>query len=290
MWIVFIFALMEKKGKNVIKRLFLWFRKKSGNDLENSLGYEFKDPQYLAHALVHRSWLSGKEMPYWENNERLEFLGDSVLNMLVTEHLYKTYPHLSEGELSKMKSIVVSGQALTKIARSWNLGSYLRVGKGEAKNGSCDKDSLLEDAFEAILGAIYLDSDIQHCRKFLARHVFPNIQQVVSEADFVNYKSALLEYMQARALPQPDYELVSESGPEHCKNFEMIVLFDGKEYGRGHGASKKKAEQEAAKLALEKLKQEEASQTNAKLIVEKPKAVTKKSLAKAEKARAKESK
>lgn len=277
------FAYMEKKGKNVIRRIFLWFRKKSGNDLENSLGYEFKKPELLAHALVHRSWLSGKEMPYWENNERLEFLGDSILNMLVTEYLYKTYPHLPEGDLAKMKSVVVSGQALTKIARSWNLGEYLRVGKGEARNGGRNRDSLLEDAFEAILGAIYLDSDIKQCRKFLERHIFPNIQEVVSEEDFINYKSALLEYMQARALPPPDYEIVSESGPEHCKEFEMTVMFQGEEYGRGKGPSKKKAEQDAARKALERLKAEESAKTNPALVIEKPEKITKKMIAKKEK-------
>ncbi len=274
---------MEKKGRNVIRRIFLWFRKKSGNDLENSLGYEFKKPELLAHALVHRSWLSGKEMPYWENNERLEFLGDSILNMLVTEYLYKTYPHLSEGDLSKMKSVVVSGQALTKIARSWNLGEYLRVGKGEARNGGRNRDGLLEDAFEAILGAIYLDSNLKQCRKFLERHIFPNIQEVVSEKDFINYKSALLEYMQARALPPPDYELVSESGPEHCKKFEMTVVFQGEEYGRGTGPSKKKAEQEAAQKTLERLKAEEAARTNAALVIEKPAKITKRTIARKEK-------
>jgi ribonuclease-3 len=208
--------------------------------------------------------------------------------MLVTEYLYKTYPHLPEGDLSKMKSVIVSGQALTKIARGWNLGTYLRVGKGEAKNGGRDRDSLLEDAFEAILGAIYLDSDIKHCRQFLERHIFPNVQQVVSETDFINYKSALLEYMQARALPPPDYEVVSESGPEHCKVFEMTVMFQNKEYGRGTGASKKKAEQEAAKVALEKFKEEEAAQTNEALLNVKPPKVTKKSIARAEKERQKE--
>ena len=275
---------MEKKEKNVIRRLFLWFRKKSGNDLENSLGYEFKNPEYLAHALVHRSWLSGKEIPYWENNERLEFLGDSVLNMLVTEYLYKTYPHLPEGDLSKMKSVIVSGQALTKIARSWNLGAYLRVGKGEAKTGGRQRDSLLEDAFEAILGAMYLDSDIKQCRKFLEKHIFPNVQEVISEADFINYKSALLEYMQARSLPAPDYEVVSESGPEHCKIFEMTVMYDGHEYGRGKGASKKKAEQEAAKEALAKFQAEEAAKTNEALLNTKPQKVTKRSIARTEKA------
>lgn len=273
---------MEKKGKNVIRRIFLWFRKKSGNDLENSLGYEFRKPELLAHALVHRSWLSGKEMPYWENNERLEFLGDSILNMLVTEYLYKTYPHLPEGDLSKMKSIVVSGQALTKIARSWNLGEYLRVGKGEARNGGRNRDSLLEDAFEAILGAIYLDSDIRQCRKFLERHIFPNIQEVVSEEDFINYKSALLEYMQARGLTPPDYELISETGPEHCKEFEMSLVFQGEEYGRGKGSSKKKAEQEVARKALERLKTEEASRKNAIEAIEKPEKVTKKTIARKE--------
>lgn len=273
---------MEKKGKNVIRRIFLWFRKKSGNDLENSLGYEFRKPELLAHALVHRSWLSGKEMPYWENNERLEFLGDSILNMLVTEYLYKTYPHLPEGDLSKMKSIVVSGQALTKIARSWNLGEYLRVGKGEARNGGRNRDSLLEDAFEAILGAIYLDSDIRQCRKFLERHIFPNIQEVVSEEDFINYKSALLEYMQARGLMPPDYELISETGPEHCKEFEMSLVFRGEEYGRGKGSSKKKAEQEVARKALERLKTEEASRKNAIEAIEKPEKVTKKTIARKE--------
>lgn len=273
---------MEKKGKNVIRRIFLWFRKKSGNDLENSLGYEFRKPELLAHALVHRSWLSGKEMPYWENNERLEFLGDSILNMLVTEYLYKTYPHLPEGDLSKMKSIVVSGQALTKIARSWNLGEYLRVGKGEARNGGRNRDSLLENAFEAILGAIYLDSDIRQCRKFLERHIFPNIQEVVSEEDFINYKSALLEYMQARGLTPPDYELISETGPEHCKEFEMSLVFRGEEYGRGKGSSKKKAEQEVARKALERLKTEEASKKNAIEAIEKPEKVTKKTIARKE--------
>lgn len=273
---------MEKKGKNVIRCIFLWFRKKSGNDLENSLGYEFRKPELLAHALVHRSWLSGKEMPYWENNERLEFLGDSILNMLVTEYLYKTYPHLPEGDLSKMKSIVVSGQALTKIARSWNLGEYLRVGKGEARNGGRNRDSLLEDAFEAILGAIYLDSDIRQCRKFLERHIFPNIQEVVSEEDFINYKSALLEYMQARGLTPPDYELISETGPEHCKEFEMSLVFRGEEYGRGKGSSKKKAEQEVARKALERLKTEEASKKNAIEAIEKPEKVTKKTIARKE--------
>ncbi len=273
---------MAKDLKKGLHRLFLWFRKKSGNGLEESLGYEFKKPELLAHALVHRSWLSGKEMDYWQNNERLEFLGDSVLNMLVTEYLYKTYPHLPEGDLSKMKSVVVSGQVLSKIARSWNLGAYLRVGKGEAKNGGRNRDSILEDAFEAILGAIYLDGGIKRCRHFLERHIFPDVQKVVSETDFFNYKSALLEYMQARGLPPPDYELISESGPEHKKIFEMTVMFDGMEYGRGQGGSKKKAEQEAARIALEKFKMEEASK-GSKIPEAKPPRVTKKSIARAAK-------
>jgi ribonuclease-3 len=242
------------KKKNVIRRLFkFWFRHKSGNGLETKLGYSFKDPSLLAHALVHRSWLAGKDMPYWENNERLEFLGDSILNMLVTEYLYKSCPQLPEGDLSKRKSAIVSGQALAKTAQEWNLGEYIRIGKGEVKAGGRSKESLLADAFEAIVGAVYLDSGLQACRALLNKSHFPHIDAIVCGTEFTNYKSLLLEYMQGKSLPPPEYVLAEESGPEHHKVFEMIVLLEGVPQGRGKGVSKKKAEQEAARVALEQL-------------------------------------
>ena len=148
---------MEKKS--VLKKILkFWFRRHGkGQGLEQKIGYVFREPSLLAHALIHRSWLSGKNLPYWENNERLEFLGDSVLNMLVTEYLYKTYPESSEGELSKRKSAIVSGHALAQTSLLWDLGSYIRIAKGEARMGGRLKESILSDAFEAVLGAVFLD-------------------------------------------------------------------------------------------------------------------------------------
>ena len=144
-----------EKSNLLHKVLKLWFRQKSGDGLEAKLGYRFRDPELLAHALVHRSFLSGKDLPYTNNNERLEFLGDSVLNMLTTEYLYKTYPDDSEGNLSKRKSAVVSGHACAQSSKEWNLGDYIKIGKSEAKMGGRGKETILADAYEAVLGAGY---------------------------------------------------------------------------------------------------------------------------------------
>ncbi|MDR1759226.1 MAG: ribonuclease III [Fibrobacter sp.] len=243
-----------KQKKNVIKRIFrFWFRRKSGNGLEAKLNYIFKDPALLARALVHRSWTAGKDMPYWENNERLEFLGDSILNMLVTEYLFKTYPQFSEGELSKRKGAIVSGKALAKSAQALELGTYLRIGKGEVRNGGRNRESLLADTFEAVLGALYLDAGLEECRTFLSKNHFPHIDEILTKKEFVNHKSALLEYMQSKGLPPPKYHLVEESGPEHLKVFKIEVLLEDNVRGSGKGISKKQAEQEAARIALESL-------------------------------------
>lgn len=252
--------VQKTKKKGVIRRILLkfWFRKKAGAGLEAKLGYDFKDPSLLAHALVHRSWLAGRDMPYWENNERLEFLGDSVLNMLVTEYLYSTYPHSPEGDLSKYKSAIVSGHALAKSAQDWDLGSYMRIGKCEVKAGGRSKESLLEDAFEAVIGAVYLDGGLDKCRKLLQKSHFPHIKSIIEGSEFKNFKSLLLEFRQARNQTPPEYAVVEESGPEHQKTFKMIVLLDGSEYGTGAGVSKKKAEQEAAHVALDRLVKEDA--------------------------------
>lgn len=243
-----------KQKKNVIKRILrFWFRRKSGNGLEAKLEYVFKDPSLLARALVHRSWTAGKDMPYWENNERLEFLGDSVLNMLVTEFLFSSYPKLSEGELSKRKSAIVSGKALAQSAQELSLGTYLRIGKGEAKNGGRNRESLLADVFEAVLGALYLDAGLEECRLFLEKNHLKKINTILSQKEFVNHKSTLLEYMQSKALPPPKYRLVEETGPEHLKIFKIEVLLENEVCGCGEGVSKKSAEQEAARMALEAL-------------------------------------
>ena len=157
--------------KNMLHKLLkLWFRQKSGEGLEAKLGYRFKDPELLAHALVHRSFLSGRDLPYESNNERLEFLGDSVLNMLTTEYLYRTFPDDPEGELSKRKSAIVSGHACAQSSKEWDLGEYVKIGKAEAKMGGRGKESILADAYEAVLGAVYLDGGLDAARHQVVAH------------------------------------------------------------------------------------------------------------------------
>ena len=243
------------------KVLKLWFRQKSDGGLEAKLGYRFKDPELLAHALVHRSFLMGTDMPYVSNNERLEFLGDSVLNMLTTEYLYKTYPDDPEGELSKRKGAIVSGHACAQSSKEWGLSEYVKLGKAEAKMGGRGKETILADAYEAVLGAVYLDGGLEEVRAILNKFHFPRVQEIIVGEEFLNYKSSLLEYTQGSKLhTSPEYEIVGEEGPEHQKVFTAEVRVNGKVYGRGVGPNKKKAEQEAARVSLEMLKAEEAEQ------------------------------
>ncbi|NLB63657.1 MAG: ribonuclease III [Fibrobacter sp.] len=225
-------------------------RRKSGEGLENSLSYQFKNPELLAQAMIHRSWVPGRELETWQTNERLEFLGDSVLNMLVTEYLYDKNPTQSEGELSKKKSIIVSGRALADTARQWNLGKYLRIGRGEAKAGGRNKESILADAFESVIGAVYIDGGLDSCRKVLECSHFPRIDNILNDGELKNYKSKLLEMMHAQGKEAPIYQVVKELGPEHKKEFFVEVLVDNECLGEGCGVSKKRAEQDAARVAV----------------------------------------
>lgn len=245
--------------RNVLHKILnLWFRQKSGDGLEAKLGYRFRDPELLAHALVHRSFLTGTDLPYTNNNERLEFLGDSVLNMLTTEFLYRTYPDDSEGDLSKRKSAIVSGHACAQSSKEWDLSEYVKIGKSEAKMGGRGKESILADAYEAVLGAVYLDGGLEEVRAILNRFHFPRVQEIISAEDFVNFKSALLEYAQGKLRTVPDYEIIGEDGPEHQKVFTAQVHLNGKVYGQGQGPNKKRAEQEAARVTMDMLKAEAA--------------------------------
>ena len=241
------------------KILKLWFRQKSEDGLEAKLGYRFKDPELLAHALVHRSFLMGKDLPYENNNERLEFLGDSVLNMLTTEFLYRNYPDDPEGELSKRKSAIVSGHACAQSSKEWDLSEYIRIGKAEMKMTGRGKETILADAYEAVLGAVYLDGGLEEVRSILNKFHFPRIKDIIVAEDFVNHKSALLEYLQGKRHTTPTYTLIGESGPEHQKEFTTEVHIGGKTYGRGTGPNKKSAEQEAARVSLEMLLAEDAA-------------------------------
>lgn len=247
---------MEQEIQNESEVKF-WFRQKSDDGLEAKLGYTFKDPELLAHALMHRSCFDGRDVPYAANNERLEFLGDSVLNMLTTEFLYKKYPEDPEGELSKRKSAIVSGHACAQSSDAWDLGVYVKMGKSEVKMGGRHKESILADAYEAVLGAVYLDGGLEEVRTILNKFHFPRAEEIISADDFVNFKSALLEWTQGKLRQVPEYKLVAEDGPEHMKVFTVEVSVGERTFSTGQGMSKKKAEQDAARLALEILKAEE---------------------------------
>jgi ribonuclease-3 len=221
--------------------------------LEDKILYSFKNKNLLLTGLKHRSFISQNIQDRIDSNERLEFLGDSVLNFIVVKYLYKLYPDLDEGELSKMKSVIVSGENLSLIAREMNLGEHILLSEYEEKSGGRDKSSILEDTFEAIIGAVYLDSGITKAEKVIKVLVLENIKKAFENTLTRNYKSELLELVQSNGLEPPTYEVVSEEGPEHEKVFTVNAIVDGKEISQGSSTSKKRAEQEASRRALENL-------------------------------------
>jgi ribonuclease-3 len=221
--------------------------------LENKISYSFKNKDLLLTALKHRSFISQNTQNRIDSNERLEFLGDSVLNFIVVKHLYKSYPDLDEGELSKMKSIIVSGENLSLIARDMKMGDHILLGEHEEKSGGREKSSILEDTFEAIIGGIYIDSGIAKSEKVIKALIIANINKALENTLTRNYKSELLELVQSKGLEPPTYKVVSEEGPEHEKIFTVKTIVDGEEISQGSSTSKKRAEQEASRKALDSL-------------------------------------
>jgi ribonuclease III len=238
------------------------------NPLEAELGHEFKDRELLERALTHSSHArekdSGKSAARSKDNEQLEFLGDAVLGFVTSQELFRRFPEFSEGELSKMKAHLVSARHLIRAARELELGSYLRLGRGEEKTGGRAKAALLVDALEAVLAALYLDAGLDAAREFvLTRIVEPELQRLDSASNALadmDHKSQLQELVQASGRPQPAYVLVHEEGPEHRKTFTVEVRIaqrSNKEWefvGRGEGPTKKKAEQLAAHEVLNHLR------------------------------------
>ncbi|MDO7252367.1 ribonuclease III [Helicobacter cappadocius] len=218
--------------------------------LEKDIDYYFNDKQLLLQALTHKSHKIGPD------NERLEFLGDAVLDLVVGELLFYEFPQSTEGNLSKMRAGVVSEKGFMKLAQSINLGHYLYISQSEEQNQGRNKPSILSNAFEALMGAVYLESGLEDVRrivKILLEKVYPNRDfQSLS----LDYKTSVQELSQAQFFEIPTYELVSESGPDHCKEFEMILLIRGKQYARARGKSKKDAQQKCAQIAYEKLKKD----------------------------------
>jgi ribonuclease-3 len=220
--------------------------------LQERIGYRFRNDSLLSEALSHRSYVKTVENPDSQSFERLEFLGDSVLGMLVAEQLFKLYPDKPEGELTKLKASLVNEQALSMIARDMRLGDYIKMSDDEAGAGGRDRPSITSDCLEALLAAVYLDGGNKSAREFVKRFVIPRIPDVQNDVSIRNYKGELLELVQGEAAGVPYYEVVNESGPDHDKTFTVVVHGFGTRLGQGRGHSKKEAEQEAARRALPK--------------------------------------
>lgn len=208
----------------------------------------FKNKQLLKIAITHKSW--AVEHKTEDHNERLEFLGDSVLATIISEYLYKNFPQKTEGELSKLKASLVSKQQLSKWAKELNLGKYILLSSSEELSGGRKKDTILAGVFEAILGAIYLDQGIEKCRDF----IFGKFLSKGIKIELEDYKSILQEVIQKELKLLPVYEIVKETGPDHAKEFDCIVKVGSDILGYGRGKTKKQAQQNAAKKALENIK------------------------------------
>lgn len=217
-------------------------------DLEKALGVTFSNKDLLRTALTHRSY-SHEHGDAKEYNERLEFLGDAALSLVVNEYLFVAYPDLPEGKLAKIKSVLVSDATLAGIAKRYALGEYARLGKGEERSGGRVRPALLEDMFEATVGAIYLDKGFSVMREFVLRAFKEKFDDIEGEGFFSDYKTKLQEWAQKQWRITPEYRLVKESGPNHERVFSVEVWVNKKKMGEGVGRNKKEAEQRAAHAA-----------------------------------------
>lgn len=229
-------------------------RKKQLKQLEKSVGIRFRKIGYLEWALQHRSYVNEISDRKLKNNEQLEFLGDSILGLIIAEHLFQKFPKYSEGKLSLMKSSLVNKDALARMAMQFDLGAYLLLGKGEEKGGGRARASILSDTLEAVIAAYYLDRGFKATHRFLVKLFRDFIQEVDSSgASLDNAKNRLQKLTQGKLGVLPEYRLDSEAGPQHKKIFSVHVWVAGKEVGRGKGNTKKKAEEAAAEIALKKI-------------------------------------
>jgi ribonuclease III len=223
--------------------------------LQQAIAYRFRDRGLLEHAMTHTSRANEDVSGGVRDNESMEFLGDAVLGFAVADILFREFPQFDEGQKSKTKASVVSTATLARQAERLRLGDHVLLGRGEEKTGGRRKQALLADTYEALIAAIYLDGGIEHARAFIVREFTPLLDEVRREGvTGQDYKSALQELLQSRDLPLPDYRLIGTQGPDHRKLFEIEVGVKGEPLASATGASKKEAEQDAARAALEKLR------------------------------------
>jgi len=220
------------------------------NKPQSILKIKFRNKSLLNRALTHRSYLN-EAGPGARDNERLEYLGDSVLALVVNEYLFKRFEKYPEGDLAKIKSAVVSEATLFKVARELNLGSFLLMGKGEELSGGRARPSILANSLEAVIGALYLDSGLKDCKKLVLSLLKSDIERIDSMESYRDPKTTLQEYVQKKYRERPLYEIIAESGPDHQKQFTVRLVVAGKSIAEGTGASKRGAEMEAARKALD---------------------------------------
>jgi len=219
------------------------------NSIEGLLGYKFRNSLLLAEALTHPSLAYETQRPHFDN-QRLEFLGDAVLQLVLTEHLYKLFPGFAEGDLTKMRARLVSKEALAAFSKAWELGEYVLLGKGEESSGGRNRSSTLADAFEAVIGAVYLDGGFEAAQIVVLNSAESEIRRVIAAPEEKNPKGKLQELLQSIEPVSPYYKLVEETGPDHAKEFQVDVMWEDRVLARGSGKNKKEAEAAAAVSAL----------------------------------------
>lgn len=222
-------------------------------ELEATIDYHFEDKSLLKLALTHSSYANEHHMKRTENNERVEFLGDAVLELIISDYLFRTYKKKNEGKLTKLRSSLVCEYTLAMCAKDISLGKYLLLSKGEDMTGGRERDSILSDAFESLIGAIYLDQGYEQAKTFVEKYL---LQDVEDKTLFYDAKTILQEMVQKDAGHNVKYKLIAEKGPDHCKEFTVSVCLDDKALGTGVGRTKKAAEQQAAYESILKLKAE----------------------------------
>jgi ribonuclease-3 len=225
--------------------------------LQTTLGMKFKDPSLLQQALVHRSYLNEARAPGLESNERLEFLGDAALGLIVSQKLCADFPHLNEGDLTQLKASLIRWETLARVAERLSLGDYLLLGRGEKLTGGQQRPSNLACAFEALVAAVLLDSGLRKARALVLRCLKPELAQMAAGEVALDSKSRLQQLAQTRWQAMPSYHTVAAEGPDHAKVFTVEVLVDDRALGQGQGRSKKEAENKAAQQALKAIDTDE---------------------------------
>jgi|SRR5690554_387118 len=249
---VWFFQNIDKK-KGVIKLMTSLLDRNLVNNFEKKININFKDKKLLQKALIHKSFSNEIKDLNYSNNERLEFLGDSVLNITISTYIFKNFPDCPEGELAKIRSVIVSETILARKALKLKLGEFLILGKGEEATGGRERSSILADTMEAIIGAIYLDQGFENAFSFVINLFNDTIKEVKNGNYIQDFKTIIQEIIQQKYDVGPVYQLVNSTGPDHNKKFEVSVSYNNTVLGCGTGFSKKEAEQNAAKNALKKL-------------------------------------